>query len=356
MFNINVPRDELKKWPLLAKYFDNENLARLKCFKSLVVRLFAITHDDVVIAVGDNSDGQLGVGHREQVETFVEIEELRGQHVQDIQAGMKHVWALTEMGRVWGWGVTKCGELGLGLGVKYALRPTIVIDKDIVAIALGCWHSMALSSDGKVLACGWNSDGRVGLKYVYKVWTPMQICLPEEVNIIKIACGSWHSMALCDQGRLYLWGHNKHHQIEEITEPVLTPTLANLDNFPTISIAEISGTSSRSLMLTKKGKLISRGGNDKSNFRLLNPTDIVFKKIMSINYYLLHEGNFKQLHIAVSENESQTNQCYVWGNVLNEEKEWLDPVKIEHNLSNISQVILRYSCHLGFTEQMLVIE
>lgn len=350
MFSIKVPRDELKKWPLLARHFDDETLARLRCFKPLDVRLYAITHDDAVIAVGDNAQGQLGVGHRDKVETFVEIEELRGQHVQDIQAGMRHVWALTSTGRVWGWGMTKCGELGLGLGVKYALRPTTVIDKDIVDIALGCWHSLALTSDGRVLACGWNSDGRVGLKLVCKVWTPMEVSLAEEVNIVKIACGSWHSMALCEQGRLYLWGHNKHHQIDETAEPVLTPTLARLD--PSAKIAHISGTSSRSLMLTTEGHLISRGGNDIANFRVLNPANIVFSTIISINYYPLHEGSHKQLHIAVS----NVNDCYVWGDVRNEEKEWSDPVKIEDNLSNMSQVILRYSCHPGFTEHMLIVE
>ena len=62
--------------------------------------------------------------------------------------------ALDSSGRVFTWGINDYGQLGNG-GTRYSTTPTQVVDLDdveIVDISAGGWHSTAVSKEGKPLA------------------------------------------------------------------------------------------------------------------------------------------------------------------------------------------------------------
>jgi len=65
----------------------------------------------------------------------------------------------------------------------------------VVAIAAGSYHSLALKSDGTVVAWGWNVFG--------------QSTVPGGLsNVVAIAAGGEHSLALKSDGTVAAWGSN----------------------------------------------------------------------------------------------------------------------------------------------------
>jgi len=71
----------------------------------------------------------------------------------------------------------------------------------IVQLAAGSHHSMALTSDGEVVAWGSNLEGQLGLSEISGlVYKPMKIPIPEPVK--EISAGYYHSVFLT--GNAYL--------------------------------------------------------------------------------------------------------------------------------------------------------
>ena len=70
---------------------------------------------------------------------------------------------------------------------------------NVVAIAGGGYHSLALQSNGTVVAWGYNSYGQTTVP-------------PGLSNVVAIAAGGWHSLALQSNGTVVAWGDNASGQ------------------------------------------------------------------------------------------------------------------------------------------------
>lgn len=109
-------------------------------------------------------------------------------NVVAIAAGGSHNLALTADGRVAAWGLNNTGQSAVPPGLTA-----------VVAIDAGANHSLALTSDGRVVAWGDNSYGKTNV--------------PSELsNVVAIAAGSYHSLALRADGTLLAWGRNSSGQ------------------------------------------------------------------------------------------------------------------------------------------------
>lgn len=105
-----------------------------------------------------------------------------------VAAGSDHSLALTAAGTIVGWGGNRAGETDV---------PTSV--SDVVAISAGSQYSMALRSDGTVVAWGRNDLG--------------QTDVPEGLSdVVAIAAGDFHAAALSSDGSVVVWGHNQAGQ------------------------------------------------------------------------------------------------------------------------------------------------
>jgi alpha-tubulin suppressor-like RCC1 family protein len=81
--------------------------------------------------------------------------------------------------------------------VQYLLDDVIFIRARISA---GDYHSLALTEDGKVFGWGSNNYG--------------QLNIPNNLpRIVDIACGNYHSLALSEDGKVFAWGNNKFGQL-----------------------------------------------------------------------------------------------------------------------------------------------
>jgi alpha-tubulin suppressor-like RCC1 family protein len=112
-------------------------------------------------------------------------------NVLAIAAGFTHSLALRQDGTVVGWGSdTNYGQINIPIGLT-----------NVTAISAGGFHSLARKSDGTVVAWG-AGDGIQSGNYQYG-----QSIVPTGLsNVVAISAGEWHSMALKTDGTVVVWG------------------------------------------------------------------------------------------------------------------------------------------------------
>ncbi|XP_076627928.1 RCC1 and BTB domain containing protein claret isoform X2 [Colletes latitarsis] len=165
----------------------------------------AVTSNGVYVW-GSNQFGQLGLGKILQCSSPELIISLAQEIIVDAVAGQYHSVALTSDGRVftWGWGVH--GQLGHGNTDKKN-TPTLVtslLGTFIRSVSAGHAHTLALSTEGIVYAFGCNVFGQLGIGSNVKSSVPMKVLLPEKISLI--ATGYFHNLAVSHTNKLYTWG------------------------------------------------------------------------------------------------------------------------------------------------------
>ena len=94
----------------------------------------------------------------------------------DIAGGRGHTIALRRDGTVWAWGANSFSQVGDGTTWKDRLTPVQVQGMaDVVAIAGGYVHTIALRRDGTVWAWGWNGEGELGDGTTTRHIIPVQV-------------------------------------------------------------------------------------------------------------------------------------------------------------------------------------
>src|SRR5439155_10320349 len=105
-----------------------------------------------------------------------------------VAGGNLHTVALTADGRVRSWGY-----------VSYTNVPANL--SNVVQVTAGETHSLALKSDGTITGWGSNTYGQTN--------SPASLGL---TNVLAIAAGSYHNLALKADGRVAAWGYNGYNQ------------------------------------------------------------------------------------------------------------------------------------------------
>jgi alpha-tubulin suppressor-like RCC1 family protein len=134
--------------------------------------------DGAVFACGGNGNGSLGVHATDTANRFIPTQVLNISGITQIAAGQNHSLFLSSDGTVFACGNNTNGRLGVtSVTTDTANRfiPTQVLNysggtgtyiSGITQIAAGNGHSLFLSSDGAVFACGDNTNGRLGVTSV----------------------------------------------------------------------------------------------------------------------------------------------------------------------------------------------
>ncbi len=201
---------------------------------------------------------------------------------QTISANKGHSLVLTDdsdgNSRLLTWGWNEFNQLANKENPN-ELRPIEVTnleknEGDIVSLAAGKQHSLALTGAGNVLAWGGNNTGQIGnneqeytyskpqevLSYVYNRSSQSYSEKPLS-NVLSIEAGDQHSVALKANGTVWTWGSNEYDQLgqhdyiptgnKRVAEQVL-----GLEN-----IIEISSYRSHNLALDDNGKVWAWGEN-----------------------------------------------------------------------------------------------
>jgi len=136
-------------------------------------------------------------------------------------AGREHSLLLTGSGQVWAAGSDSYGQCAAG-GVPAVKTWTKVggplTGRKVTAIAAGEYHSVALCDDGAVFVWGFNRDGTLGLGDRSDVVSPRPLPLAETlsaggVRIVQVACGGGHTLFRTSDGRLWAVGRGRSGQL-----------------------------------------------------------------------------------------------------------------------------------------------
>ena len=213
-------------WGNLSRYPDPQTandkakptVMDLKNVKSVATALgcycsYALLGDGTVWAWGWNVFRHLGTGSNEEHIETPEIVPKLGDIVS-IAAGVSHALALKNDGTVWTWGKNWYGQLGTGADTKdgkYYGPAEISGLKKIRQISAGYFHSLALAEDGTVWRWGGYGNSEFEFPIAYATNAPVPIEAPGKV--IAISSGGMHNVLLCEDGTVWACGYNTFRQL-----------------------------------------------------------------------------------------------------------------------------------------------
>ena len=177
-----------------------------------------LTADGLVFVWGCGNQGRLGVGDTENrvVPTLVRGE-LDGRKVLQVAAGVNHTMCVTGDGAVFAFGENENGELGLGDREKRNV-PTLLRgeleNKSVMQIAAGDEHTVFVTGDGLVFACGPNGNGRLGVGDAERRLVPTLVTGQlQGKTAVYITAGCNHTLCITADGSLFSWGDNEFGQL-----------------------------------------------------------------------------------------------------------------------------------------------
>lgn len=179
-----------------------------------------LTESGEVYTFGWGADGQTGLAHyRNEYQPSLVKGDLAGQHIIKVACVADCVLALSDKGKVFGWGNSEYGQLLMDSNnCQINIATELNIPKEvghIVDIATGGCFCMILNSSGDVYVWGYGILG-LGPK-VERVLKPTLIpstlfgnnAYSRNTKVTNIYCGINHLAAITNTGDLYMWGCNK---------------------------------------------------------------------------------------------------------------------------------------------------
>ncbi|EFQ34633.1 GDP/GTP exchange factor [Colletotrichum graminicola M1.001] len=221
----------------------------------------------------EEDDDDSGINPRESTPTAVGAEYFAPEaKFTQVVASDSATFALTEDGRVYGWGTFRSSDGILGFTEKIQIQKTpeyLPTLKNITALAAGSNHILALDDKGVVVAWGCGQQNQLGRRIIER--NKLASLVPQSMGIPKgkinrIACGSYHSFALAKDGSVWAWGLNNFAEtgIEmgagEDDAVVLRPTV--VESLKDYKVKQIAGGEHHSLACTEDGKLLTWGRLD----------------------------------------------------------------------------------------------
>ena len=215
----------------------------------------ALCSDNTVRAWGDNTWGQLGNGNNTSSNVPVQVSNLTG--VVALSSGDVHSLALKNDGTVWAWGDNLIyNQLGNGNNTNSNVPVQVSNLIGVVAIAGGGDHSLALKNDGTVWVWGNNGVGQYGNGNTTISNVPVQVSFL--TGIVAIASGNQHSLALKNDGTVWSWGWNLDGQLGNGNNVIeyFAVQVSGLTG-----VVALAGGVNHSLALKNDGTVWSWGGN-----------------------------------------------------------------------------------------------
>ncbi len=168
--------------------------------------------DGIVMAWGDDANGQLGNGGTSDPQNrVVQVLFPAGIHIVSIGEARNEGFAVDSTGQGWGWGNNGHGSLCIGNHQDQTIPVAIPGITTATAVQGGQDHVLWLLANGTLVSCGENNFGQLGTGGTKSHMTPVAVI--DLSNIVQITAGNTTSGALDSSGNVYMWGYNRKGQI-----------------------------------------------------------------------------------------------------------------------------------------------
>ena len=147
------------------------------------------------------------------------INGLKDITIVQVACGPTCSFAVSNKGKVYSWGFSADGMLGLAeqatssraVLISRADRPTLIAkltNKNIVKVSVGLRHMLALDQVGQVYACGFGGYGRLGLKDTRDRFEPELVQTMAHIPCRDIEAAAEHCLGLSNTGDVFWWGRD----------------------------------------------------------------------------------------------------------------------------------------------------
>lgn len=185
----------------------------------------ALTTKGHVLAWGEDNAGQLGIGSHNTETRPVRVRFPGNAKMKLIAAGCLHSLAYGTSHQLYGWGINDWGQVGDGSTterdspvlvslvslagpIKASMLTRSAPTPRVVSLFGGINHSLALLSNGVVLAWGNNTFGQLGDGTGENSDVPVQVATPGGTKVTAIAAGCYNGLALTSTDQVLAWGDN----------------------------------------------------------------------------------------------------------------------------------------------------
>lgn len=193
---------------------------------------FATTTENILYVWGSNLFGELGLGENaEEIHyTPVELKFFRGIPIKDIKTNSNSTFVLTEDGKLYSFGYNGSGQLGLGHRNNINIPQRVIANnKSIEKIITGRESIIVVTTDGSFYGWGWNDFIKTKDFNDEAILLPIRLPQIEALNPVIIKRGYSSIFMQLKNGDIYVLGKNCYGELGlGHNNPVLSPTKLDL--------------------------------------------------------------------------------------------------------------------------------
>ncbi|KAJ6725874.1 REGULATOR OF CHROMOSOME CONDENSATION (RCC1) FAMILY WITH FYVE ZINC FINGER DOMAIN-CONTAINING PROTEIN [Salix purpurea] len=203
------------------------------------------------------------------------VESLAVTNIDCVACGEYHTCAVSTSGDLftWGDGSNNAGLLGHGTDVSHWIPKRVsgpLEGLQVLSIACGTWHSALATSNGKLFTFGDGTFGALGHGDRKSSSTPKEVQSLNGLKTIKVACGVWHTAAIIEvmsqsgsnisSRKLFTWGDGDKHRLGHGNKDTyLLPTcVSSLIDY---NFQQLACGHTMTVALTTSGHVFTMGGS-----------------------------------------------------------------------------------------------
>lgn len=232
-----------------------------------------VTRQGEVFTWGEESGGRLGHGIEKDFGRPQLVEYLTVTNIEFVACGEYHTSAVSTSGDLytWGDGIHNAGLLGHGSDVSHWIPKRVsgaLEGLQVLSIACGSWHSALATTNGKLFTFGDGSFGALGHGDRESAPYPKEVQSLSGLKTLKVACGIWHTAAIVEvynqsgsnvtSRKLFTWGDGDKYRLGHGNKDTyLVPTcVSSLIDY---SFFQVACGNSVTVGLTASGHVFTMG-------------------------------------------------------------------------------------------------
>jgi len=188
---------------------------------------------------------------------------MAGIHIRGVSSGLGFSAAVSAAGHVYTWGSGTTGRLGHGddQGSLLPKQVRAMTEHQVLSVAAGTFHCLAVTERCEVFSWGWNRKGQCGHEGAgHTQLLPRRIEALMGVRARSASAGGAHSLVVTEDGALYSFGYGGQGQLGHGShEDVCSPK--RVDELRHVRIATAAAGGTFSLALAGDDTVFSWGCN-----------------------------------------------------------------------------------------------